>query len=131
MYEGYIINGISLENIVWETWWGSSHGRSHCVVSLGKTLLYLHIPFYFGCINGYQQLLCWGNLAMDLHSIQGEKYTWHKLWRNGLLGLTTFLIAKLSMHFPQYHCHTLKPNINTHGIKHLHVPVSEVWNKIM
>ena len=49
---------------------GSSPGRGHCVVFLGKTLLSqcLSPP---RCINGYPaNLMLRGNPAMDQHSIQ-------------------------------------------------------------
>ena len=46
---------------------GSSPGRGHCVVFLGKTLCQPR------CINGYRRIYCWGLPCDGLASYSGRK----------------------------------------------------------
>ena len=50
---------------------GSSPGRGHCVVFLGKTLNSHSAPLHPGVQMGTGELMLGGNPAMDWHPIQG------------------------------------------------------------
>ena len=51
---------------------GSSPGRGHCVVFLGKKLNSQSAPLHPGVYMGTGKLNAGGNPAMDSHPIQGE-----------------------------------------------------------